>query len=343
MATFKNNSSKFDEINKILEKYDGENPGVAVAAIKDGEVVYMKTVGLANLEYKISITEDSVFNLCSVSKSITAMGIMLLKERGMLNYDDEIIRYFPELAYYCKGITLRHLLNHTSGIINYYEILDRLSMKEFYVTNKDCYDLLKKERELLFEPGERFDYSNSNYVLLAMLVEKISKQSFDEFLKENIFKPLEMESSLVFDESQHIVKNRAYGYTINEDKFCCNYVGALTTGDGCIFSSIKDLVNFEQALYTEKIISKESLNEAFTSGKLNDGTEAGYGFGWETHRSTPTLKRLHHSGSDNGFRSLFTTFPEHRLTVILLSNFDNFSWEERLKIIDAFAEIFQIR
>lgn len=326
------------KIDGILKKYDGEKPGASVAVVKDGQIIYIKNVGLANLEYNILIDRNTVFNIASISKPITAIGIIILKEKAALSYDDEIIKYFPELKHYCKGVTIRHLLNHTSGIINYYRILDRINMSELHLTNNECYNLLINEKNLLFAPGDEFDYSNSNYVLLAMLIEKVTGKTLNDFLKENIFKPLEMNNSMVFNEKQPIVKNRAYGYGIKDNYFYCDYTGAFTTGDGCIYSSMDDLIKFEKALYSDEIIKKESLKEAFISSVLNNGEDSGYGFGWETHRSIPNLKRLHHSGADNGFRSLFTTFPEHRLTVIILSNFNEFTWDDRLNITNYFIE-----
>ena len=235
-------------------------------------------------------------------------------------------------------MTIRHLLTHSSGIINYYNILEKLNINELHLTNDHCYKLLCNETNLLFNPGEKFDYSNSNYVLLAMIIEKISKVTFSEFLDTNIFKPLNMNNSLVFDEAQPIVSNRAYGYDFKNHRYSCDYTGAFTTGDGCIFSSISDMSLFINGLYNNKLISKKSLNEAFTSFKSNDNEDLGYGFGWETHRSTDNLKRLHHSGLDAGFRSLITTFPQYELTVILLSNNSQFSFQDRLEITDEFIK-----
>lgn len=213
-----------------------------------------------------------------------------------------------------------------------------INRQDINFTNKEFYGFLVKESKLLFRPGDRFDYSNSNYVLLALLIEKLTSQSLNKFIYENIFKPLGMNNSLIFDERQPIVKNRAFGYSGKESSFYCNYIGSLTTGDGCVFSTIEDMIKFEKTLYSDIIVSKQALKEGFTSAKLNNGENAGYAFGWETHRSTKKLKRLHHSGSDNGCRSLMTIFPDHGLTVILLSNYDNFTWEDRLNITDEFVK-----
>lgn len=330
-----NVNNKLNEIDEILSKYDGERPGVAVIAKKDDEIVYRKNVGLANLEYSIPITSSTVFNLASVSKPITAMGIMILKEKGILTYDTEIISYFPELKHYCKGVTIRHLLGHTSGIINYYRILDRFGMTDLHFTNRKCFELLIKEKELLFSPGKKWDYSNSNFVLLTMIIEMVSKQTLNDFLSENIFKPLGMENAIVFNENQPIIKNRAYGYGTNEDKFYCDYIGSLTTGDGCIFASVEDLAAFEKALYSEKIVSKKSIEEAFTPG-----IDSEFGLGWETWKSTPDLKQIHHSGEDHGIKCFFITFPDHKLTIILLANFNEFTGKDMGYIADRFVEIY---
>lgn len=333
MSNKSENNYEFCEMEEYLSKYDGDRPGVALIAKMGDEIIYRKNVGLANLEYNIPITSNTVFNLASISKPITAMAIMILMEDKKLDYDNEITEYFPELSHYCKGVTIRHLLSHTSGITNYYRILDRLGMTDIHLTNEQCYELLKKEEKLLFKPGERWNYSNSNYVLLAKLIEIVSNTSLDIFLHENIFKPLGMSNAMVFNERQPIVKNRAYGYGCKEGYFFCDYIGPFTTGDGCVFASVEDLVAFEQALYTEKLVSKDTIKEAFTPGIDNE-----FGLGWETWKSTPELQQIHHSGEDHGTKGLFVTYPQHRLTIIMLANFNEFMGKDMAYITNYFVE-----
>lgn len=323
----------FDLVDSMLEKYSGEAPGVAVLAVKDGEKAYNRQFGMANMEYKIPVRENTAFSIASITKQFTGMGIMILAERGKLDYMESVVKYLPELSHYCGDVTIRQMMNNSSGIENYYRILGRKSRLSLGVTNNDVLGLLIDENELLFSPGEKFDYSNSNYVLLAMIIERLSGLSYGDFIKQNIFLPLGMKNAYIFDEKQPIIPERAYGYNIENISISCEYFDALTTGDGGIYSSVNDIYLWDQALYTDKLISRESIEAAFTPGRGNNGErlDEDYGFGWSlgTYKGS---RRLWHSGLDAGFRSLITRFPEDRLTVVLLSNNSGFSSRERLDI-----------
>jgi CubicO group peptidase (beta-lactamase class C family) len=328
-----------DSIDYMLEKYMGQVPGVAALAISNGEKVYNKQFGMANLEHNISLKSNTAFNIASIAKQFTAVGIMMLVEKGILSYGDSIVRYIPELGHYCRAVTLKNMLNNASGIENYYRILERLKIPSLGITNKDVLNVLADENRLLFPPGEKFDYSNSNWVLLAVIIERVTNLSYRDFLTEYIFKPLGMKSSYIFDEGQPIIPNRAYGYKMVDGSMCCDYYDALTTGDGGIFTTIEDLYLWDQALYTDKLISYENMELVFTPGKSNKGMdlEEDYGFGWSigTYKG---IKKLWHSGLDAGYRSLITRFPEKKISVVLLSNSSEFSWGERLKITNMFYD-----
>lgn len=311
---------------RIKSKYSTERPGISITAIKSGNIIYNLQLGLANLEHRIPVQTNTVFNLASITKQFTAMGIMMLVEGGALEYNKQITDILPELNNY-KGVTIRHLLNNSSGIENYYRILDRLGKSAINITNYDVYNLLAKQN-LLFKPGSKFDYSNSNYVLLAMIIEKISGLSYWQYMHEKIFKRLEMTDTIVFNEKQLVVNNRAYGYRVEDRNVYCYYADALTVGDGGIFSTIEDLFKWDQALYTDKLVSRRSMELAFTNGVEN--SEEHYGFGWSIDEIN---RKVWHSGLDAGFRSLIARYIDAEFTVIILSNSTECSWEERSTIV----------
>lgn len=319
------------KLETYLNQYDGIRPGISVGIVRKQKVIYQKNVGVANLEYKIPISSKSVFNLASVSKPFTALGILMLVEKGILSLDDKLIRFFPEI-HYSKNVLIRHLLNHTSGIINYYDILRRIDKNDVYLTNHECFSLLSKETSLLFKPGDKFDYSNSNYVLLALLIEKLTKQSFNTYLQENIFQKIGMIQSCVYNEKQPIIENRAYGYYVENEEVSCDYIGALTTGDGCLYSTMDDLCRFVEAIYNHQFISEKLWDEAFTPVKLKDGSSCEYGYGWELQNINLTPNEIFHSGCDNGTRTLLSLFPEYEMGIIILANF-NLSIKERRFIV----------
>lgn len=326
----------FRYVTEVLQRYDPTGPGAAIVGLKEGEVRYHCEFGMANLEHSVPVSSHTAFHLASLSKIFTALAVVILNERGLVQFDDPLQSFFPQLPY--AGVTIRHLLNHSSGIVNYYRLLESAGISDIGFTNEACLDLLVRYPDLQFSPGTKFDYSNSNYVLLGMIVERIMAVPLSRFMQEEIFQPLGMKNTLVFDGGKPIVPNRAYGYGLTDSRFFCDYQRALTTGDGTVCSSIADMCIWEKSLYRGDIISKSSLELTFTPGRTTQGQSLNYGFGWEAHRSTPSLRRLHHSGSDAGFRNLITTYPDHHLTIIILSNFAGFRWEDRLAITDCLTE-----
>jgi len=323
--------------NMIKQKYTSKSPGISIMAIKRGNIVYDEQFGLANLEYDIPVTSSTVFNLASITKQFTAMAMVVLVEHGVLGFDDKITNFLPELLNY-NGVTVRHLLNNCSGIENYYRIVDRLNMSAINITNKEVYNLLIDEQKLLFEPGTRFDYSNSNWVLLAMIIERLTGLSYGKYMEVNIFKKLGMINTRVFDEKQPIVKNRAYGYRRGDNKFYCEYLEALTIGDGGVFSTIGDLYKWDQALYTGKLVSKENIELSFSNG-IEDGEEQ-YGFGWSLGEDEVGNKKIWSTGLDAGFRSVITRYLDSEFTVVILSNSSECTWEERKEITTKLYKIY---
>lgn len=306
----------------------GNTPGAAIVVIQDGRVAREKGYGLADLETKERINPRTTFDIASVSKQFTAMAVMMLVERGQLNYADALSKFFPEFQSDARQITIRQLLNHTSGILDYSLIWGESKKLKGNVPriNENVVRFLARQKQLRFPPGQRWEYSNSNYVLLAQIVSKASGEPFPQFVKKHIFQPLGMNESFVYDKSQAARGGRATGYVSQgsgfkpADRNPENYV----CGDGQVNSTIEDLAKWDQALSTEKLVKASTLKEAFAPGELNDGTPVSYGFGWGLGRYRG-LHFVSHGGDTDGFAAQITRFPEQHFTVIVLSNDEQFT------------------
>jgi CubicO group peptidase (beta-lactamase class C family) len=303
----------------------GKTPGAAIAVIRKGEILLEKGYGLANLKSGTPIDPHTVFNIASVSKQFTAMAVMILADRGKLDYSDPISKYFPDFPAYGRQITIKQLLNHTSGLADYtiyWKEGPRVEHDGARHASEDVLKFLISQKAGDFLPGERWRYSNSGYVLLSLIVGKISGVPFSQFLKDNIFGPLVMKdsSACIGIPAQ---PNRAAGYIQNgsgfkeADKNPNNFI----CGDGEVNSSIADMYKWDQALNTEKLVKAATLNAAFTSGKLNDGTKFNYGFGWALGKFSG-VDFVSHSGGIEGYVAHIVRFPDRAFTVILLSNFE---------------------
>jgi CubicO group peptidase (beta-lactamase class C family) len=254
-----------------------------------------------------------------VTKQFTAMSIMLLAERGLLSYEDSITTFFPDFPPYGKAITVRHLLNHTSGLVDYESLIP--DSQTVQVLDSDCLELLKGVDSLYFSPGAKFEYSNTGYAILALVVERVSGKRFADFLKENIFDKVGMSTSVAFENGISTVPNRAYGYSSGEGKWVRTdqSVTSAVLGDGGIYSNVEEMSRWVLALFHGTLIPSATQLAAWTGGRLNDGTPIDYGFGWrlETYRG---MRHPHHEGSTRGFRNSLQIFPDQRLMVIVLTN-----------------------
>lgn len=325
---------KSAQVDALLAPWaKNDSPGAAVMVIQNGKVAHQACYGIANLEAKVPIAPDTAFDLASVSKQFNSMAIMILAERGKLKFDDPLSKFFPQFPPYARKITVRHLLNHTSGLPDYMELFVKTGKIDkdgkpvgFEPTSRDVLELLAQQKELLFEPGTKWEYSNSGYVVLAQIVEKASGKRYPQFLKANIFRPLGMKETRVSDESRPPIKNRATSYARegngykNADYHPLNWI----YGDGNVNTTLRDMYKWDQGLYTEKLVKVSTLQEAWTSGKLNNGSETGYGFGWAVGNYLG-LRNTSHSGGWAGFRTHISRFPEQRFTVIVLSNLAGFN------------------
>jgi CubicO group peptidase (beta-lactamase class C family) len=278
---------------------------------------------MADLERNVPCSTNTNFRLASVTKQFTAMAVLILSERGKLSLNDKLLKYFPEFPAYGHDITIRHLLTHTSGIIDYEDVMPAGLV--IPLSDRDVLHLVCKQSKTYFTPGSDFRYSNSGYALLALLVEVVSGQKFAAFLKDNIFQPVGMANTVAYEATVSAVPNRALGYTKNgsTSDLSDQSLTSAVLGDGGIYSSVVDMAKWDAALYTDTLISRKLLEEAFTPhSKKSDFDKSGYGYGWYVGLSRDS-KHIWHYGSTCGFSTKIERYPEKKLTVIVLSNLRN--------------------
>ncbi len=313
---------------KQLQKIDSlftswnvpKHPGGAVLVSKDGKTIFSKSYGLANIEYNIPNTNNTLFNIGSISKQFTAMGIVLLEEQNKLSFDDNIRTYIPELPNFGETITIRHLLQHTSGLRDLHGLLGLAGWRSGDLeTNDDVYRIIKNQKELNFKPNEEFLYSNTGYILLAKIIENISQLKFDQWMKQNVFKPLGMKHTYVATSLNEIVPNNATSYYLREDfERVLEYWGYY--GSGNTHSTIEDLNIWLQNFSTPQNNWETAFKKLLFTTPLNNGFETNYGFGVRIEDYSGR-KVIQHGGSVGGFRALVRTFPEEQLNIVILSNY----------------------
>jgi len=320
----------------LNSSYNNGNFNGNVLVAEKGKVIYKKSFGFSNDSTKEKLNENSIFELASVSKQFTAMAIVILKEKGKLNFDDKMSRYIPELSNY-DNITVRHLLNHTSGLPDYMEIMDTVFDKRKIATNIDIINIFAKLKpDVLFEPNTQWQYSNTGYALLASIIERASGMSYAEYLSKVIFKPLKMTNTFVYTRRYAPKKldNYAFGYVYSDSlkKYCLpddlNETKQVVwldgiVGDGTVNSTVVDLLKWDRALYTSKLISQENKNEVFTSSELNDSTKTNYGFGWFIEDNGVYGNVVNHSGGWPGYMTLIDRHIQNDKTIIVLLNYIN--------------------
>ena len=319
-------TAKLDSLFAATPEFNG-----TVLVADKGKKIYHKAFGFANFETKAPLDTASIFELASVSKQFTSMCVMMLQEKGKLMYDDQLENYIPGLPY--PKITIRHLLNHTSGLPDYQEIMNEHWDKSKVAGNADIIEYLKQYHPAkLAEPGEKYEYSNTGYVLLASVVEKASGKDFVQMCREQIFQPVGMTSTDIRSlEEKAAIKNFALGHMyvpekkryIRADSFpSSNYTIWLGNrkGPGRISSTTSDLLKWDRALYTESLIHKTSLEQAFTPARLNNDSTSNYGFGWVL-KSHPALgKVVYHTGGNPGYTTIIIRYIDADKTVIMLCN-----------------------
>ena len=295
----------------MLEYYDLGDFNGSLLLIERGEVVYENTFGYADVESRNPLDADTPFYLASLSKQFTATAIMILVEQGKVSFKDKVKRFLPLMPSSYNEITIEHLLTHTSGVKDYFS----LGLYRSGLTNNDVYEALVQQRATEFKAGHKYRYSNSGYVLLAMIVQIASGQMYPDFMQENIFKPLDMSSTYVHTVTT-INKNRVKGYT---NKLKLDDYQLLTYGDGGIYSTARDMMKWEQSIYEAELVSRSIYARAFTPVILENGSERRYGFGWEIGNNLDG-KFIYHSGGLAGFRTYMEQHLDEQNAIIILSN-----------------------
>jgi len=313
-------SMKQKSIDDIMSAYQSsDKPGASVLVFKDDKIVFKKGYGVSNVSTKEAINSNTNFRLASVSKQFTAMSILLLVQKGRLKLEDPLTKYFPSFPVYGKDIKISHLLTHTSGLMDYEDLIPPTQAVQLHDTN--CLQLMYKANGLYFTPGAQYKYSNTGYAILALVVEKISGQDYGVFLKENIFKPLKMKYSVAFEEGKSTIPNRAFGYSMDNGSWVetDQSLTSAVLGDGGIYTNTIEMTQWIKALWDYKLLGSEMQIQSWTRKKLNNGAPIEYGYGWHVE-DYKNITHPHHGGSSIGFRNQLLLFPEQKLMVILLTN-----------------------
>jgi CubicO group peptidase (beta-lactamase class C family) len=311
----------YAQVDELFRAWDtNESPGVAVAVLYRGTVLHHEGYGIANLEHSIPITPTSVFDVASVSKQFCAFAITLLVDEGRIALDDDIRTYMPELPDFGHTITLRHLLHHTSGLRDWPGMLAMAGRNmEDVISMEEITAFIKHQRTLNFVPGTQYSYSNTGYTILALLIERLSGQSFRTFTEERIFAPLDMTQTHFQDDHEEIIPGRVVGYASQFGKIQRIGNGLMALGSSSLHTTTEDLLKWVQNFEDQKIGSPAVHAMMNSQGQLDDGTEIPYGFGL-VRGSYRGLNTVSHSGGWAGFRTVILRIPDHEFTAIVLSN-----------------------
>lgn len=324
-----------NEVDRIVEaSLWPDGPGVAVLILGQGGM-FQKGYGFSNVVEQHPITPDTVFDLASVSKQMTAMGILILMEAGKLDLKDAVTEHLPDFADPNPDdpILIADLLYHTSGLADYSSGAWQGTDEDFASLTLEDHLPWLNEQEIEGDRGVKFEYNNSGYGLLALIIQRVSGQSFGAFMADQIFTPLGMNHTVVFGDLDQRIPNRAEGYAVSpQGDFELSSFASLMTGDGNIFSSIADLARYDQGLRNGDVVESATLQLAFTPGALNDGDRSfAYGLGWEVGSDY-----VEHSGSWDGTSTFYRHYTEMPVTIIVLANDENYPVHE---LVDDLAEL----
>ena len=309
-----------EHVDRLMSRYEGHVPGASLLVIRDGKPLIRRSYGYANLEDRIAATPTTNYRLASVTKQFTAASILLLTQDGKLDLDDSLRKWFPTLPEVAEAMTIRHVLSHMSGLIDYEDVIPAAMTAQLH--DADVLKILETQNETYFSPGKGYRYSNSGYALLALIVGKASGKDFASFLKERIFTPLGMHDTIAYQQGLSTVNNRAYGYSEERGTWTRTDQSQTSAvlGDGGIYSSIDDLAKWDAALYDDRLLSAQSRDLAFTAATETDDPKVNYAMGWRVTDEKIGGRTLWHSGETIGFRNVIIRYPEQHFTVVLLTN-----------------------
>lgn len=324
-------------VDSLLAEYAAPGaPGASVVVVRDGRVLLEKSYGLADVDAGVRATPRTDYRLASLTKEFTATAVMLLADAGKLSFDDPVTRWLPGLPASAQGVTIRHLLTHTSGIWAYEDFVP--DSQTYQVKDRDVLQLIQRADSLYFPPGTAYRYSNTGYALLALVVEVASGMPFARFLRERVFLPAGMRNTVAYEQGVSAVPHRGYGHALEGGRWLradqSNTSAVL--GDGGVYSSVDDLVRWSRVLFGRRLVRPATQQLAWTSATLADGQPAGYGFGWFVDHDARGL-RLWHNGETRGFTNGIVVYPEQRLMVVLLTNrLGGTPWETAQRIADLY-------
>jgi len=313
-----------DQTDKVFAKWDSTvTPGCALSVMKDGQIVYKRGYGMADLDHDVLITPDTIFHVASISKQFTAAAILLLVQDGKLSLDDDVHKYISELPDFGVPITIRQLVHHTSGLRDQWDLLGLAGWRYSLdlITDDDVMELISHQKALNFKPGEKHMYCNTGYTLLAQIVKRVSGQSLREFTTGRIFEPLGMKSTHFRDDHAEIVKHIAYGYEAGKGRnvYRLSVTNFDTVGATSLLTTVEDLGLWDENFYHPRVGGSALVAQQLQRGKLNSGKELDYAFGLE-HGTYRGLAIVEHGGADAGYRADLLRFPEQHFSVACLCN-----------------------
>lgn len=337
------------QIDRLFSNYNSTTPGVAVAVVKDGKIIFKKGYGTANLEYDIPVTTKTVFQIASVSKQFTAFSIYLLEKQGKISLEDDVRKYVPEVPDAGKIIKIKHLLAHTSGIKDQAALLTLAGWRmDDVTTTQHILKLISRQKELNFEPGSQYLYSNSGYTLLAEIVKRVSGASFADFTKKNIFEPLGMIDTQFYDDYERTVKNRADSYELENGAYKKKSLSNSAAGASNLYTTVEDLAKWVSNFENPKVGDAELIKRFNEASLLNNGDrviwsisdgEPGYHAKGQIHWNYRGLHLMSHGGHAAAFRSFLGRFPDRRLAVIALSNDEHYqNFNTSIKIAEFYLK-----
>ncbi len=313
------------QIDQIFTPWNSlKNPGASVGVEKDGKIVFSKGYGSAELEYNVPITSTTVFHIASVSKQFTCFSILLLQKEGKLSIYDDIRKYLPEVPDFGKTITLNHLMHHTSGLRDQWELLAMAGWRlDDIITKENILNMVRHQRDLNFNPGDEFLYCNTGFTLLAEIVARVSGETFPEFTRKHIFGPLKMSHTLFYDDCEKIVVNRAYSFYADTTGYKKSILSYSNAGATSLFTTSEDLCRWAANFENPVVGGRDIISQMNQRGILNRGDTLTYAMGQDIVKYKG-LKMIIHGGADAGYRSILVRFPDQKFSVNVLSNYASF-------------------
>ncbi|MGD1947989.1 MAG: serine hydrolase domain-containing protein [Croceivirga sp.] len=321
-------------IDSLFARYSPDTPGVAVGIVKNGDLIFSKGYGSANLEYGIPITTKTVFHVASVSKQFTAFAIYLLKDQGLINLNDDVRKYLPKLPDYGNIIRIRHLLAHTSGLRDQWALVTLAGWSlEDVILTEQILKLVERQNQLNFTPGSQFGYCNTGYTLLAQIVKKVTGLSLAEYTQKHIFEPLGMNNTSFYDDFHGLVKNRAYSYERKNGQYRKKKLNYSNVGPTSLLTTVEDLAKWSHNFETSVVGNKALFNEFNQISRLDNGKPTIFNIinkdtlfhaKGQIHRNYRGIQMRKHGGHDAGYRSFLSVFPEEQISIITLSNDEHY-------------------